>query len=461
MISLTLEEIAAIVGGRVAGDATTMVSGPAVLDGRRAEPGGLFVAFAGAQVDGHDYAGQAARAGAVAVLGSRATSLPTVVVADAQAALQRLAAHVVARLRDGLTVVGVTGSQGKTSTKDLLRAALAPIAPTVATLGNLNNQLGVPITMLRADASTRHLVLELGARRIGDIAHLTELVAPDVGVVLNVGKAHIGEFGSQDAIAAGKGELVEGLAPSGVAILNADDPRVVGMRSRTRGEVVTFGCGSDADVRVLDLSLDGVGRPSFTLVAGSAAARVALPLVGAHQAVNAAAAAAVAQRLGATLEDAARSLADVSHSGQRLEVRRLPVGATLLNDSYNSSPGSARSSLDALATVDGRRRIAVLGAILELGDHSETEHRLVGEYASSRADIVIAVGEEASPIGLGAGSCGIALRDNAAAIDWLRRHLSAGDVVLVKASRGARLDEVADALTDVGPAGIEPTTSTV
>ena len=213
MIPLSLGEIAAVVGGTVKGDGAVTVTAPAVLDGRQAEPGGLFVAFAGEHVDGHDYAGQAGRAGAVAVLGSRPTPLPTVVVEDAQAALQALAAHVVARLRDGLTVVGLTGSQGKTSTKDLLAAVLSRAAPTIATIGSLNNELGVPLTMLRADAATRFLVLEMGARHIGDIGELTGLVAPDIAVVLNVGQAHLGEFGSRKAIAKAKGELVQGLAP--------------------------------------------------------------------------------------------------------------------------------------------------------------------------------------------------------------------------------------------------------
>src|SRR5215469_2505722 len=206
MIPLSLSEIAAIVGGTVEGDGAVTVTAPAVLDGRQAEPGGLFVAVAGEHADGHDYAGQAGRCGAVAVLGSRPTPLPTVVVEDAQAALQALAAHVVARLRDGLTVFGLTGSQGKTGTKDLLAGVLSCVGPTIATIGTLNNELGVPITMLRAGAATRFLVLEMGARRVGDIAELTRLVAPDVGVVLNVGQAHLGEFGSREAIARTKGE---------------------------------------------------------------------------------------------------------------------------------------------------------------------------------------------------------------------------------------------------------------
>ena len=455
MIPLSLGEIAAVVGGTVASAVgadpghigTVTVTAPAVLDGRRAAPGGLFVAFAGEHVDGHDYAVQAGRGGAVAVLGSRPTPLPTIVVRDAQAALQALAAHVVARLRGGLTVAGLTGSQGKTSTKDLLAAVLSTTAQTIATIGSLNNELGVPLTMLRADADTRFLVLEMGARRIGDIAELTGLVAPDICVVLNVGQAHLGEFGSRGAIARAKGELVQGLAPGGTAVLNADDPRVVAMRSLTDGPVLTFGRAEHADVRVLDLALDRLGRPSFTLRTVDMSVPVTLPLVGAPQALTPSASAAAGMAAGLPLDVAAAALATASVSKWRMELRDLDGGATLLNDSYNANPDSTRAALDALAAIEGGRRIAVLGEMLELGDDSEAEHRAVGEYAASRADVVVAVGKAAWPIADGAGERAVALTDNDAAVDWLRGQLAAGEVVLIKASRGARLDEVAAALT--------------
>jgi UDP-N-acetylmuramoyl-tripeptide--D-alanyl-D-alanine ligase len=383
----------------------------------------------------------------VAVLGSRPTPLPTVVVEDVQVALQTLAAHVVARLRDGLTVAGVTGSQGKTSTKDLLAAVLSSAAPTIATIGSLNNELGVPLTMLRADAATRFLVLEMGARHIGHIADLTDLVAPDIAVVLNVGRAHLGKFGSREAIAKAKGELVQGLAPGGTAVLNADDPRVVAMRALTGGAVLTFGQAEHADVRVLDLALDRLARPSFVLQTADASAPVTLPLLGIHQALNASAAAAAGLAAGASLDLAAAALATASLSRWRLEPRDLAGGATLLNDSYNAHPESTLAGLDALAAIEGKRRIAVLGEMLELGDDSEAEHRAVGEYAATRADVVVAVGPATRPIADGAGERAVVLADNDAAVDWLRVHLAAGDVVLVKGSRGARLDEVAAALT--------------
>lgn len=447
MIPLSLGEIAVLVGGTVFGDDSVTVSAPAVLDSRQAEPGGLFVAFSGRHTDGHDHARQAGRSGAVAVLGSRPTPLPTVVVEDTRSALQTLAVRVVSRLRERLTVIGLTGSQGKTSTKDLLAAVLAGGAPTIATFGSFNNELGVPLTMLRADIATRCLVLEMGARHLGDITRLTDLVAPDIAVVLNAGQAHLGEFGSRAAIARTKGELVRGLAPGGTAVLNADDPRVVAMRSLTGGPVLTFGRAEHADVRVLGLSLDRLGRPSFTLRSGGTSTPVSLPHVGAHQALNASAAAAAGLALGVPLDVSAAALATATLSRWRMHVSVLDGGATLIDDSYNANPDSTRAALDALAAIEGGRRIAVLGEMLELGDESETQHRAVGEYAAVRADRVVAVGEAARSIAEGAGERAVVLADNGAAVDWLRHHLAADDVVLVKASRGARLDEVAAALT--------------
>ena len=459
MIPLDLDTIARVVGGAVHGaTAPVTVTGPAVLDGRTAEPGGLFVAFAGEHTDGHEYADQAAAAGAVAVLGSRPTSLPTVVVDDAEKALQTLAAYVLVQLRAAgrITVVGVTGSQGKTSTKDMTAAVLAAQAPTVATLGSLNNELGVPLTVLRASAETRFLVLEMGARGRGHIRQLTDIAPLDVAMVLNVGFAHLGEFGSREAIAQAKGELIEGLRADGIAVLNADDPRVVAMRALTDASVMTFGTAEHADVRIDDLAQDRLGRASFTLrtprTQGPQADEVpvALPVVGAHQAFNAAAAATAARAVGIALADVAAPLSTAALSQWRMELHELDSGLTLLNDSYNANPDSMRAALDALAAIEpsdpSGRRIAVLGEMRELGEGAEEEHRQIGSYAGQRADQVLVVGEEARPILEGAGDSAVLVPDNAAAIAWLRERLGKRDVVLVKASRGARLDEVAAAL---------------
>ncbi len=288
MIPLRLAEIAAIVGGEVHGDPSRVVDGAAYLDTRNPVPGGLFVAMVGERVDGHDYA-----SGAHAVLGSRPTEAPTVLVADPVAALGLLGRRIVDTL--GVPVLALTGSQGKTSTKDLLAHVLAGDGPTVATAGNLNNELGVPLTVTRADASTRHLVVEMGARGIGHITQLCTTAPPRVAAVLNVGSAHVGEFGGVAAIAQAKGEIVEALPPAdqgGTAVLNADDERVAAMASRTRARVVTF--GHEADVRWRDVRTDDLGRASFDLGHDGSWATVRLTQTGAHHVGNAAAAAAMA-----------------------------------------------------------------------------------------------------------------------------------------------------------------------
>src|SRR3954454_14220777 len=266
MIPLTLPEIAAVVDGTVHDDDAVTDTEPAFVDSRASELGGLFVAFAGEHVDGHDYASAAVEGGAVAVLGSRPTGVPTVVVDDPQAALGRLARHLLGRLHE-VPVVAVTGSEGKTSAKHLLAQGLAGAGSTVATRGSFNNEIGMPLTVLRADPDTRFLVLEMGARGIGHLRDLCEIARPQVSLVLNVGKAHLGEFGSQEAVAQAKGELVDALTEAGVAVLNADDPLVAAMAARTRGRVRTFGTAPGADVRVDRLTVDDLGRPSFVLEA--------------------------------------------------------------------------------------------------------------------------------------------------------------------------------------------------
>lgn len=455
MIALTLSRIADVVGGEVVGESDPVtVTGPVVIDGREAGPGSLFVAFVGEHVDGHERAGQAGANGAVAVLGSRPTELPTVVVADARQALQRLAAYVVQEVRraGGLTVVGLTGSQGKTSTKDLLGAVLAAAAPTVATRGSFNNELGMPLTALRVTPETRFLVLELGARGKGHIAELTRLVPPDIAVVLNVGQAHLGEFGSREAIAEAKGELVQALGPDGTAVLNAGDERVAAMARHTSGPVVTFGDVEPADVRVEQLTLDRLGRPSFVLATPQGSAPVSLKVVGAHQAMNASAATAAALVAGLDLAQVAASLSAVEVLSQwRMELRELANGVIVLNDSYNANPESMRAALDALATIGAdpqvRRTVAVLGEMRELGEASADQHRAVGAYAAERGiDRVLVVGEAARGLHEGAGAVSTLVADNAAAVAWVREQVGEGDAVLFKASRGARLDEVASTL---------------
>jgi UDP-N-acetylmuramoyl-tripeptide--D-alanyl-D-alanine ligase len=460
VIAMSLAQVAEVVGGSIHGEPATaevVVTGPVVIDGREAEQGSLFAAFVGERVDGHDHVDQAAAAGAVAVLGSRATGLPTVVVEDVRSALQLLASYVVGRVRAAgdLTVLALTGSQGKTSTKDLLAAVLGGAAATVATRGSFNNELGMPLTALRVQDDTRFLVLEMGARGRGHIAELCALVRPDVSVVLNVGQAHLGEFGSREAIAEAKGELVEALAADGTAVLNAGDERVAAMAARTAARVLTFGDVPGSEVRVEGLVLDRLGRPSFRLVTADASADVTLRLVGAHQALNAAAATAAALAAGLDLADVATSLAQVETLSQwRMDLRELDRGVVVLNDSYNANPDSVGAALEALVAIgtggaDGAttRTVAVLGEMRELGDAHDEEHRGVGARAVELGvDRVVVVGEAARGIHEGAGDRSVLLPDNAAAVAWLAEHVTEGDVVLIKASRGARLDEVAATL---------------
>ncbi len=377
------------------------------------------------------------------------------------AALARLAAHNVAVLSESRpTVVGVTGSSGKTSTKDLLAAVLAPLGPTVAPPGSFNNELGLPWTALRADTGTRHLVLELSARGRGHIAALCHVAQPRIGVVLNVGRAHLGEFGSPEAIAAAKGELVEALPADGVAVLNADDPAVAAMATRTRARVVTVGRSPDATVRAEDLTL-AAGRPRFRLVAPQGSAEVALRLVGAHHVGNALSAAAVALECGATPDGVAAALSAAGPASRwRMEVVDRADGVTVVNDAYNANPESMRAALQALAALgcgpsgprsasgpsgprsagSTRRTWAVLGPMAELGDASAAAHAEVAATAAELGvDHLVTVG----PTEYGRGR---AVADVAAALDLLRAELEPGDVVLVKASRAVGLDRLADAL---------------
>lgn len=458
MIDLTLAEVAAAVDGQLHGDGSTVVTGIAI-DSRAISPGDLFVAFPGERSDGHDFAAAALASGAGAVMCQRVVAEPAVVVADPLAAVGMLATAVLARLPQ-VTAVGVTGSSGKTSTKDLLAQILAPSGPTIAPVGSFNNELGLPLTALRSDADTRFLVLEMGARGIGHISYLCGVAPLDVGVVLNVGSAHVGEFGGHQQIAAAKSEIVATLRPEGLAVLNADDSLVAAMRPVTPARVMTFGEAAEADVRVVDLELDPMARPTFTLEYAGESARVALQLAGEHMALNAAAAATVAVGLGIALPDVADRLsAATARSRWRMEVTKNDAGITVINDAYNANPESMRAALKALAAMAGEGRSwAVLGEMLELGDESLTAHDAIGRLAV-RLDIsrLVAVGEGARPIHMGAaheGSWGDEstwVSDADAALDLLSDELQPGDVVLVKASRAGGLERVAEALIDMDP----------
>jgi len=449
MIPMRLDEIAAVVGGEVHGDPGLIVSGAAYVDSRSPVPDGLYVAIVGERVDGHEYA-----AGAHAVLGSRPTDGPTVVVADPVVALGRLARHVVDRTP--ATVLALTGSVGKTGTKDYLASVLRSLAgaeTVVATGGNLNNEIGVPLTVLRADTDTEYLVVEMGARGIGHISYLCEIAPPRVAAALNVGSAHVGEFGGREQIALAKGEIVEALSTDGAAVLNADDPLVAAMASRTTARVVTF--GSVGTLRWESVDLDELGRPSFTLLHEGASASVRLLQVGAHQVQNAAAAAAMAVAAGFPLADVAAALSEATAASRwRMEVRERPDGMVVINDAYNANPDSVAAALAALVAI-GRprsgRTIAVLGQMMELGDEHEAGHRSVGADAVRLGvDVVVVVGEPAAPIADAItgpdGPVVITTEGRDDALAWVRQNAAPEDVVLVKASRGAALEWVAEQL---------------
>jgi UDP-N-acetylmuramoyl-tripeptide--D-alanyl-D-alanine ligase len=452
LIDMTLGEVADVVGGRLSGaDPQLRVSAPVEFDSRKARPGGLFLAFPGEHVDGHSFVSDALAAGAVAAIVTRPVDAPSILVSDGQAALAALAAHVIRRLPD-VFIVGITGSSGKTSTKDLLAQLLERLGPTVAPPESFNNELGHPYTVLLSTVDTKYLVLETSARGTGHIRYLTEIAPPRIGVVLNVGSAHLGEFGSRAAIAQAKGELVEALPADGVAILNADDPLVAAMVSRTGARVVTFGAGGD--VTASDVGLDGLSRPRFTLHAGDESADVALRLSGEHQVANALAAAAAALQCGLPLPEVADALSQAApRSKWRMEITERPDGVVVINDAYNANPESMRAALDGLAGI-GRGRPghtwAVLGPMAELGDSSPAEHEALGrEFARGGVDRLVAVGDEARAVTRGAagqdGWAGEAewVPDAEAAITLLRKEVQPGDVVLVKASRAVGLERVA------------------
>ncbi|MFF2849450.1 UDP-N-acetylmuramoyl-tripeptide--D-alanyl-D-alanine ligase [Streptomyces sp. NPDC058001] len=472
MIALSLAEIARVVGGQTHDipDPSVRVTGPVVRDSREVVPGSLFVALAGERVDGHDFAADVVAAGAVAVLAARPVGVPAVVVDDVQTALGALARAVVERL--GATLVALTGSAGKTSTKDLIAQVLRSKAPTVFTPGSFNNEIGLPLTALSATDETRYLVLEMGARGTGHIRYLTGLTPPRIGVVLNVGTAHIGEFGSREQIAEAKGELVESLPPEGenggIAILNADDPLVRAMATRTKARVVLFGESDEADVGAKNVRLTDNGQPAFRLHTPSGYADVTLRLYGEHHVSNALAAAAVAHELGMSVNEIALALSEAGTlSRWRMEVTERRDGVTVVNDAYNANPESMRAALRALVAMGatarerGGRTWAVLGPMAELGDEALTEHDAVGRLAVrlNVSKLVAVGGREAAWLRMGAyneGSWGeesVHVSDAQAAIDLLRSELRPGDVVLVKASRSIGLERVAMALLDADATG--------
>jgi UDP-N-acetylmuramoyl-tripeptide--D-alanyl-D-alanine ligase len=466
VIPFTLAEIASLTEGRLSdlADPDVRVTGPVIADSRTVVPGALFVALPGERVDGHDFAAGAVASGAVAVLAARDVGVPAVLVPDPLTALGTLARAVLDRLRDTVTVIAVTGSVGKTTTKDLVAALLARQGPTVAPPGSFNNELGLPLTVAQVGTDTRFAVAEMGARGPGHIRYLCRIAPPRIGVVLNVGSAHAGEFGGREATARAKGELVEELPADGVAVLNADDPLVRAMADRTRARVVLVGTGPESQIRAERIRVDDFARASFRLCTPRGDAEVGLRLAGEHQVSNALAAAAVALETGMSVSAVAEELGRIdSVSRWRMEITERSDGVVVVNDSYNANPESMKAALTASAAIAGRsRRLwAVLGEMLELGEGSGDDHVRIGALAREvGVDRLIAVGPGGLPyaegfstgyartVGLGPEPPVWRVADGGSALEVLRARLEPGDVVVIKASRAVRLDRVAEQLLD-------------
>ncbi len=447
MITLTAGEIGLLLGGEIHCDKDLLVSKAPVFDSRKATPGCIFLALKGEIADGHDFAADAYRAGAMFSLTTRRIDGPCIVVEDVLEALSILATFVRKRLTK-LKVIGITGSQGKTSTKDLLTHMLSNVGPTVSPAGSFNNDLGLPITLLECDDDTKYCVLEMGARHKGDIARLCSIAQPNIGVVLTVGTAHLGEFGSVEAIAETKSELIQTLQPEGIAVLGSYDKYTPAMSSLHSGRVINFGSG--CEVRAAEIEIRE-GRPHFDLVTPAGRDAVGMRLVGEHHIANALAAAAVGTALDLPIEIIASSLSTAENSSKwRMEVRDL-FGLLLINDSYNANPESMAAALRSLvlfAQERGGESWAFLGKMHELGESSAQRHAAIGTLAQEIGiDHLVAIG--APEYGASQGQM---ITHHYASIDEclsMTDHFSAGDVLLVKASRSEGFEILAQKLENM------------
>lgn len=444
MITLTAGEIALLVGGDIYCDKDLLVSKPPVFDSRMAQPGCIFLALQGEHADGHDFVADAYHAGAMFSLTSRRIDGPCIVVKDVLEALSILAAFVRKRLNN-LTVIGITGSQGKTSTKDLLMHMLSVAGPTVAPIGSFNNDLGLPLTLLECDERTKFCILEMGARYKGDIARLCGIASPNIGVVLTVGTAHLGEFGSVEAIAETKSELIQNIAPGGVAVLGSYDKYTPAMAALHSGRVINFGNG--CDVRATDIEIRE-GRPHFDLVTPAGRDAVGMRLVGEHQISNALAAAAVGTALELPIELIASSLSTAENASKwRMEIHDL-FGLLLINDSYNANPESMSAALRSLtlfAQERGGQSWAFLGKMHELGESSAAHHGAIGTLAYENGiDHLVAI--DATEYGQSQGNMVVHHYASIEECLSMTDQFSAGDVVLVKASRSEGFEVLAQKL---------------
>jgi UDP-N-acetylmuramoyl-tripeptide--D-alanyl-D-alanine ligase len=451
--ALTLADVLDATGGALLAKAPPLAFSAVSIDSRSLGPGALFLAISGPRFDGHDFLAQAAERGALAAVVERepaaATGLVLVRVADTTRALSDLARHV--RQRAALPVVAITGSVGKTTTKDMTAALLATRGPVLKTEGNLNNQYGLPLTLLRLRSEHSAAVLELGMSAVGEIRALVALARPDVAVITRIAPVHLEFFASLDAIAEAKAEILEGLAPRGTAVLNGDDPRVARIGERFGGRVVWFGRGQGRQVTASDERRNGTGT-ELTLHVEGEAVPVRLPLVGPHFVENVLAAAAAAHVLGVAPAAMAAAAARLGAAPHRGEVLHLGEDVVLLDDCYNSSPAALEAAVTTLGILKGQRRVAVLGDMLELGPTGAFLHRDRGRSLRGRVDVVIGVGPLAKEIVIGAREAGIPgaalhhFADARAAAAATVEIVRPGDSVLVKASRGVALEAVVDAL---------------
>jgi UDP-N-acetylmuramoyl-tripeptide--D-alanyl-D-alanine ligase len=449
----SLSEIARVTGGVLRGEGA--VASSVTIDSRVAEPGSLFVALPGEHADGHAFVGDALSRGAAGAIVDRRSvrEEPTIVVADAGRALLALAADE-RRAMTGVTVIAITGANGKTSTKDLAASVLSTRMPTHASPASFNNEIGLPLTLLGARADTEVIVAEMGARREGDVAALCTVASPGAVVVTNLGVAHMGIFGSWDAIVRSGAEPLEALGPDAVAILNADDPVVASLSSRTRARVRTFGLSAGADVRAQDIALDEDGLASFTLAVGDERERVELAVPGEHMIANALAAAACGSELAISAAECAAALKGAHVSRWRMESFTTSGDVRVVNDAYNANPESMAAALKAARWMArGTRLAAVLGHMAELGPISLEEHERLGELVVRvGVERLVTVGPEAEQIARAAIREGALPADVAScgtpdeAVADLAAWMAPGDVVLVKGSRVAGLERVAEAL---------------
>ena len=449
MIPLQASAIAAIVGGTLHGQ-DLLVTEPPVLNSADAVPGSLFLALRGENVDGHDFAADAFSSGSVVALVTKAISGNYILVDDVTRALGALAHYVRKELKN-LSVVGITGSQGKTTTKELLASVLSQVAETVAPSGNYNNDLGAPISLLRCTETTKFCIVEMGARHLGDITKLVAIAEPDIGVVLKVGTAHLGEFGSVEKIALTKSEMISSLRDSAVAILGNYDAYTPKMSELHKGKVVRFGEDSNCSIRATDIEFRE-GRAHFDLVTPEGRSAVALRIVGLHQVANALAVAAIATELGLTLDQIAGGLSTAESSARwRMEIIELPQ-LLLINDSYNASPeamSAALSTLALFAQERGGESWAFLGKMHELGESSQSDHAAIGTLAQELGIdhlVCVSAPEFAATMDQN-GPTSIHLCSDKAEALVIAENVNQGDVLLIKASRSEKLEELADSIS--------------